>query len=111
MTQRTCNIIRACKGSIHSEIDDRLERVKIYMSEECSCPKECYTDGELESILMDAVYDYIDTCDRPSTFLRLVNECIAKDISRIQRICIAFTLVKVKNADKYINGFKEEFFK
>ena len=111
MTQRTCNIILACKGSLYPEIESRIERVKTYMSEECLCEKEWYTDGEMENIMMDAVYDYIDTCDRPSTFLRLMKDCIAKDVSLIQRICIAFTLVKVKNYDEYINGFKEEFFK
>ena len=111
MTQRTCNIIRACKGSLYPEIESRIERVKTYMSEECLCKKEWYTDEEMENIMVDAVYDYIDTCDRPSTFLRLMNDCIAKDVCITQRICIAFTLVKVKNDDKYINGFKEEFFK
>lgn len=110
MTQRTCNIIRACKGSLYPEIEDRIERVKTYMSEECLCAKEYYTDEEMESIMMDAVYDYIDTCNRPSTFIRLMKDCIAKDINLIERICIAFTLVKVKNDDEYINGFKEEFF-
>ena len=111
MTQRTCNIILACKGSLYPKIESRIERVKTYMSEECLCEKEYYTDREMESIMMDAVYDYIDTCGRPSTFLRLMKDCIAKDVSLIQRICIAFTFVKVKNDDEYINGFKEEFFK
>ena len=110
MTQRTCNIIRACKGSLYPEIESRIERVKAYMSKECLCEKEWYTDEEMENIMVDAVYDYIDTCDRPSTFLRLMRDCIAKDVNLTQRICIAFTLVKVKNDDKYINGFKEEFF-
>ena len=63
-------------------------------------------------IMVDAVYDYIDTCDRPSTFLQLMRECIAKDVNLAQRICITFTLVKVRNdSGEYINGFKEEFFK
>lgn len=111
MTQRTCNIILACKGSLYPEIDSRIERVKAYMSDVCACPKEWYTDKEVESIMVNAVYDYIDTCDKPSTFLRLMYDCIAKDVSLTQRICIAFTLVKVKNDDEYVNGFKEVFFK
>lgn len=111
MTQRTCNIIRACKGSLYSEIDNRIERVKAYMSEECLCEKECYTDEIMESIMIEAVYDYIDTCDRPSSFLRQIRECVAKNISLTQKICIAFTLVQVRRDGEYINGFKEEFFK
>lgn len=110
MTQRTCNIIRACKGSLYPEIESRIERVKTYMSEECLYKKEWYTDKEMESIMIDAVYDYIDTCDKPSGFLRLIRDCIAKDLSIVEKICIAFTLVKVKSGDKYINGFKEEYF-
>ena len=110
MTQRTCNIIRACKGSLYPEIESRIERVKTYMSEECLCKKEWYTNEEMEYIMIDAACDYIDTCDRPSAFLRLMNDSIAKDVSLIERICIAFTLVRVKNNEQYINGFKEEFF-
>lgn len=114
MTQRTCNIIRACKGSIYSEIADPIDRVKAYMSDECDYPAEQYTTGDIQGILTDAVYDYIDTCDRPSYFLRLMIETRAyenKVPTRIQRICRAFILVQVKNDTGYINGFKEEFFK
>ena len=111
MTKRTCNIIRACKGSLYPEIESRIERIKTYMSEECCCPKECYRDDVIESILMNAVYDYIDTCDRPSTFLRLMNDCVALHLTLTERICIAFTLVKVRGDNGYVNGFKEEFFK
>lgn len=111
MTQRTCNIIRACKGTLYPEIENRIDRVKAYMSEECDCPIEHYTDNIIESIIINAVYDYIDTCDRPSTFLRLINDCIERDLNMVEKICIAFTLVQVKRSDgEYINGFKEEFF-
>ena len=111
MEQRTCNIIRACKGSLYTEIDDRIKRVKTYLSKECGCPEEHYTEEIMESIMVDAMYDYIDTCNKPSTFLRMIRNCIEKELSLTEKICIAFTLVQVKNDDKYINGFKEEFFK
>ena len=111
MTLRTCNIIRACKGDLYPEIDDRIERVIAYLSDECYCDKEYYTDSTLESILMKAVYDYIDTCDKPSEFIRIMKDGISKDTSLSKRICIAFTLDKVKNNDGYVNGFKEEYFK
>lgn len=112
MTQRTCNIIMACKGNIHPEIDGKIERVKEYMSDECCCGKECYTDELMESIIVNAAYDYIDTCDKSSSFLRLIRNCINKDLSLMEKICIAFSLTQVKRNDgEYINGFKEEFFK
>lgn len=111
MEQRTCNIIRACKGSLYPEIDNRIERVKAYLSKECGCPEEYYTEEIMESIMIDAMYDYIDTCNKPSTFLRMIRNCIKKELSLTEKICVAFTLVQVKKDDKYINGFKEEFFK
>jgi hypothetical protein len=102
----------ACKGNIHHEIESRIERVKEYMSDECCCDKECYTDELMESIMVNAMYDYIDTCDKPSTFLRLIVKCIERDLSLMEKICVAFTLTQVKRSDgEYINGFKEEFFK
>ncbi len=110
MTQRTCNIIRCCKGTLYPEISNRIERIKMYMSEECAYPIECYTDREIESILASAVYDYIDTCDKPSAFLRDIIECIPRSLTLAERICSAFTLVQVKGNSGYVNGFKEEFF-
>jgi hypothetical protein len=110
MTERTCNIIRACKGTLCWGIEDRLERIKTYLSAECDCDKEDYTDADIESIMINAAYDYIDTCDKPSSFLRLMYECIAKPVNLADRIAIAFTLVQVKRDDEYINGFKKEFF-
>lgn len=72
---------------------------------------ECYTDREIASILASAVYDYIDTCDKPSAFLRDIIECIPKGLTLAERICSAFTLVQVKGNNEYVNGFKEEFFR
>lgn len=112
MTQRTFNIIRDCKGALYPEIENQIDRVRKYMSEECDCPIEVYTDEATENIVVNAMYDYIDTCDRPSTFLRQVRECMVKDLTLTERICIAFSLTRVRNAEgKFINGFKAEFFK
>lgn len=113
MTERTCNIIRACKGSLHPEIEDRIMRVKTYMAEECGCDIDEYTDDVTESIMKTAMYDYVDTCDRPSAFLRLMYDCIEPKLTLIEKICHAFTFVKMKDSstDEYVNGFKEEFFK
>lgn len=112
MTQMTCNIIRACKGCLYPEIESKIDRVRTYMSEECGCPLEAYTDEEIENIVVDAMYDYIDTCDRPSTFLQQIRECVVEDLTLTERICIAFSLARVKNSEgKYINGFAEAFFK
>jgi hypothetical protein len=87
-----------------------MDRIKAYMADECGCLVTDYTDDVMESIIRNAVYDYIDTCDKPSTFLRLANECIEKNLNITERFCVAFTLVQVRNNGKYVNGFKEDFF-
>ena len=113
MTKRTCNIIRACKGNLYPEIKGKVDRVRTYMSKECMCPLSTYTTAVTESIVVEAMCDYIDTCDKPSTFLRQVRdtkEALIRDLTLTERICIAFSLVQVKNGDgEYINGFDAEF--
>ena len=112
MTRRTFNIICACKGTLYPEIESKVDRIRAYMSEECDCPIEEYTDAETEQIVVNAMYDYIDTCDRPSTFLRQIRECVVKDLTLTEKICIAFSITRVRNSEgKFINGFKEEFFR
>lgn len=113
MTERTCNIILACKGSLYPQIDDRILRIKTYMAGECGCDIDTYTDEVMESILKTAMYDYIDTCDRPSTFLRSMYDAIEPKIGLIEKICCAFTFVRMKDSltNEYVNGFKKEFFK
>ena len=58
------------------------------------------------------MYDYIDTCDKPSAFLSLFNNVYDRNcMSLAERIAIAFTLVKVRDnsqGGKYINGFNEK---
>ena len=113
MTERTVRIILACKGMIYSDNEDIIDRVRSYMSEECMCPKEYYTEEVLTRIVLNAVYDYIDTCDRPSTFLRLMDGCAMsaiRHVSLLERICYAFEIVQVQGNGKYINGFKEADF-
>lgn len=110
MTERTFNIIRACKGTLYPEIESKIDRVRTYMSEECGCPIEEYTDVEMENIVVEAMYDYIDTCDKPSTFLRQIRDCVIKDTTLTQRICNAFGVTRVRNAEgKYVNGFADFF--
>lgn len=109
MTERTRNIIFACKGKFYPEIANPIDRVKTYMSEECACPIEEYTDDVIESILFEAIYDYIDVCDRPSIFIRQIRECVNKDLNLLERICVAFYMIQVRKNGKCINGFKEEW--
>lgn len=111
MTKTTFDIIDACKGNIFEEIPNRLERVIAYFSEETGSEKKFYTEEEMEKIMLNAMYDYIDTCNKPSTFLRLMANAIEPE-NLSDRIAAAFSLVQVKNLNgEYVNGFKEEFVK
>lgn len=111
MTQRTCNIIKACKKPQKYKTDNEVEAVRRYMSIKCNCPREYYTDGIIKNIMLEAMYDYIDTCDCPSSFLREMNTLYNVDkLDIATRIARTFVLVQVK-ADKgkeWANGFYEE---
>lgn len=110
MTQRTCNIILACKGVLYPQVSRILERVKLYLSDECDCNYLEYTNETVEQILYRTLYDYVDSCDKPSSILWDIFQPILKYDTLIEQICAAFSLVEVRNNDgSYINGFKEEF--
>lgn len=106
MTQRTFNIIRACKHP-RDNMERLVDSVKQYMSEECDCPLEHYTDNRMNGIMFEAMCDYIDTCDKPSVFLRQIENIYDKEkYNYAELIAIAFQLVQVKdNERQYINGF------
>lgn len=110
MTQRTCNIIRACKGSLYPQVKNRVERVKCYLADECWVDAKDYTEEVLEQLLLRALYDYVDSCDKPSGFLWDIFQPIFKYNTLSEQICAAFSLVQVKRKDgTYVNGFKEEY--
>ena len=111
MTKRTCNIIKACKNWYGYNGATQLDRVKKYISDECCFPVEDYTDNMMDNIMLEAMYDYIDTCDKPSVFLREMNNLAYREkYSQAEQIAKAFELVQVCECenDKYINGFSEE---
>lgn len=110
MTQRTCNIILACKGKLYGDTIGMPTRVAKYMSEECACDIEAYTEDVLEGIMLTALYDYVDSCDRPSGVLHDIFQPNIKYSSLTAQICSALALVRVRNNDgSYVNGFKEEY--
>lgn len=73
MTQRTLNIINICKGNTKYKhlFDNKpmLDAIKEYMAEECGCEIEWYTEKEMLNIMLDAMYDYLETCDNIRKFL------------------------------------------
>ena len=109
MTDRTLKIINLCKGWGKYTETTPVEIITAYMSEECLCLKEDYTYQMIEQIMLEALYDYIDTCDKPSSILYHIYNCINAD-TLVDRIWTAFSLVQIKNPSlTYINGFSDRF--
>lgn len=112
MEQRTCNIIMCCKG--HCNLDGSgntsLESIAAYMSHECGCPKEDYKGRLMESILEEALFDYLNSANRPGSDLRrLFHPYALHDPSLSERICIMFQLVTVRDSSgQYTNGFTDK---
>ena len=121
MDQRTCNIIMCCKN--HCKLpkgkdQDKLTAVAAYMSEECGCPIEIYTGATMESIMKDALFDYINGARNPGSDLRRLFErpLLGPEPSLSERIATMFALVNVREYTPigksggnmpYDNGFTE----
>ena len=105
MTERTYNIIMACKK--RDEHANCIESVREYMSKECLCPVKYYGEIEMSNIMKVAMYDYIDTCDKPSAFFREMETVFGQaSLSIGEWIGRAFALVQVRDCDgNYVNGF------
>ena len=108
MTERTYNIIMACKKA---EDGDLIDAVKQYMAKECNVPITAYSQVNMSRIMESALYDYIDTCDKPNQFLRDFFEWLGYyglNVSLGEQIAIAFKTVRVKDRNgNYVNGFGE----
>ena len=118
MTKETCNIILACKGSLHEPYSDlniitnnSLERVKLYLSKEYENDLKLYTCEQMEKIMFQAMGDYLDTCDKPSEFIFYMSNLSGRcSMSMPEQIAETFKWVRVRKEYKYVNGFKQEFF-
>lgn len=110
MKKRTLEIIAVCKG--HTKYDSELglvDAVKNYMSATCRCDKKWYTHERMGVILREAFYDFIDVCDKPSCFLRRLEELKWINPHIANRICMVFQNIQVLKGDMYINGFSTEY--
>lgn len=106
MTERTYKIIMACKSAESGNVSDA---VKEYLAKEYAEHVDTYNEIVLAGIMRETMYDYIDTCDKPSIFLREFERMLYKELMSVsERIARAFLNVRVKNRDgQYVNGFGE----
>lgn len=115
MTQRTCNIIMTCKGvcKYAEEADSLVDAVKMYLGRECDYPWEKYSDRMIESVILEALYDFMDTASHPGYELRqLFYQYATYNPSIAERICTMFQLTQVKERIGEIhvctNGFSQK---
>lgn len=118
MEQRTCNIIMTCKGNCGyaAMADTLVDAVKIYLGKECDYPWEKYSERMIESILLEALYDFMNTATRPGYELRqLFYQYSTHNPTLSERICTMFQLTQVKKKSngvyQYMNGFTDVLIK
>ena len=106
MTKRTYNIIMACKQGKHLNC---LENVKEFLEKEFGMRLNRFGDIEAADIMKEAMYDYIDTCEKPSTFFREMETIFGSNKFSIgEWIGRTFKIVRVKDRfGIYVNGFGE----
>ena len=108
MTERTYNIIMACKNAEHKDL---VDAVKECLAKECNVSASDYCQADISRIMEAALCDYIDTCDKPSAFLNIFFEWqnyYGFSISFGEQVAIALRAVRVKDRNgNYINGFGE----
>ena len=96
MEDRTINIILITKR--FGKPNNVKKAIAKYMSEECNCPIEVYTDSILMSVLKEAMYDFLHNASRKQdmiAFIRwIIDEC--RDYYKmIDRIIIAMSMIQV----------------
>ena len=115
MEDRSINIIFLIK-QIWS-IDKTKRAIIKYMSEECDCPEEVYTDYVLEEIIRNVAYDFLTHTTRKNDSINFAFALIKNRYDKIpDNIIRALSYIQVRLNDNgnlsYINGWREtEFIK
>ncbi len=117
MQQRTYNIIMCCKNNCgwpRVHVDPKghawADHIAAYMSHECACPSKDYTGKLLESIMKEALFDYLDSADHPGAELRRLFDWpgMGPEPAMYERIASVFSLAQIKDGKSWVNGFSEK---
>ena len=117
MQKQTAEILMLCKGEHFFNQELTFEElVRTYLVDRYKMSAAIYTPKKIEAIVIEALFDFIDTADTPSEILRDIKELNdyyervyrAKMTLQTRIICEAFTRIDIKNKAGYINGFTEE---
>ena len=113
MEQRSCNLIMVCKG--HCDFFETAatltDAVRIFSSLDCGIPIEAYTDQVVTRLILEALYDFINTAQNPAGILRTIFSHLPLDnspLSLAEGICGMFQALRVKNDNGFVNGFSEK---
>lgn len=108
MTERTFRIIMACKQWCDGDV---IDNAKLYILRENLCAPSALCQESVATIMEAAMLDYIDTCDKPSTFLKEFwwqGKSGEYRLSFAEQVARAFRYTTVKDHNgNYINGFGE----
>lgn len=114
MEDRTINIILITKH--FGKLDTIKRAIAKYMSEECNCPIEIYTDNILMSIVKEAMFDFLHNASRKSDMIAFIREIVEayRYDSMLDKIIIAFSMIQVCEKDgweyKNLHGWHETEF-
>lgn len=113
MQDRTVNIILIAKR--FGKFDNIKKAIATYMSEECCCPIEVYTERLLFNIVEDAMFDFFHHASRRCDYIAFVREIVEADCEKmLERILIAMGMIQVaeevSGAFQYINGWHDTDF-
>jgi len=111
LEDRTVNIMLITKR--FGGVNNIKEHIAKYMSEECWCPIEVYTDSVLYDIVKTAFLDYIRNTTS-NMAAASVREFLEKDGQDLERMILTLGLAQVAErkgeAWYYINGYHDTKF-
>lgn len=113
MQDRTVNIILISKR--FGSFDHVKKAIAQYMSEECCCPVEVYTDRILFSIVENAMFDFLHHASRKCDCIAFIREIVESDYEKmldrlLWAMCAMQVAENVNGEYKYINGWHDTDF-
>lgn len=114
LLDRSVNIIMLTKR--FGKPDEVKKAIAQYMSEECDCPIEVYTDSVLYSIVKEAVFDFIRCANERGSMIAFFREYLDANYEKdVDRLIIALSMARVAIIDitgqtETINGWHETEF-
>ena len=112
LQDRTVNIMMITK---RYPVEEWKSEIAKYMSEECGCPIEAYTDRVIFKIVNEAFFDYVYCCDKERTMAVLHEFFSREQMGHLEPVLMALSLAQIAEIDPdgsyhYICGYHETEF-